>query len=88
MVNPNAAAQASVPLSVIILGGVLGAAKLVAVGICLAIGFSIGNLAIRKFNDLALGWYYARQERKHEPPEEDHDNGGLSGDASSEEAGS
>ena len=82
MVNPNTAAQASV--GVIVLSGVLGAVKLVAVGICLAIGFAIGNIAIQKLNNHMTGWYYARQEKKHDEPEEkDSDNGGLSDDAES-----
>lgn len=88
MVAPAAAPKA-IPVTVLVLVGVLGALKLVLVGICLAIGFSLGNVIISKLSNAATAKYYAWQERKHdEPPEEDHDNGGLCDDAESEEAGS
>lgn len=65
----------------------LGGVKLILVGTCLAVGFAIGNTVVRKSVESYEGWKYSRLERKHRPPEEDHDNGGLRDDDASQEAG-
>lgn len=53
--------------------GVVGSAivaggKLVLVGMCLVIGFSIGNALISKMNGSYTAWDYARQEKKNPEP--------------------
>lgn len=50
-------------------GAAVGGAKLVLVGVCLAVGFSIGNIAVRKTADAYEGWKYSRLEKKSPEPE-------------------
>ena len=56
-----------------IAGGAMGGVKLIIIGACLAIGFSIGNVVVRKTTDAYEGWRYSRLEKKHEPPKEEED---------------
>jgi hypothetical protein len=53
-----------------IAGGAMGGIKLVVIGACLAVGFSIGNLVVRKSVDVYDGWKYSRLEKKYPEPEE------------------
>lgn len=63
------------------LGAIGGAAaaggKLILVGACLVVGFSIGNAVIDRINRSYSAWNYARQEKKNPEPKEqsDADNG-------------
>lgn len=54
-------------------GAVAGGIKLVFVGACLALGFSLTNLVVRKSADAYVGWKYARLERKHPEPKDEDD---------------
>ena len=61
-----------------VIGGAAAAGgKLILVGACLVVGFSIGNAIIGKINNTYTKWHYARQEKKNPEPEEqsDADNG-------------
>ena len=49
-------------------GAAVGGVKLVLVGMCLVIGFSIGNAIMSKINNSYTGWNYARQEKKNPEP--------------------
>ena len=54
-----------------IAGGAMGGVKLILIGACLAVGFSIGNVVVRHTADTFEGWRYGRLEKKHRKPKEE-----------------
>jgi len=51
--------------------GAAGGAKLIVVGVCLAIGFSIGNYLVGTSRNHFDKWFYARMEKKSPEPKEE-----------------
>ena len=49
---------------------VTAAAKLIVVGVCLAVGFSIGNYLVGTSRNHFDKWFYARMEKKNPEPKE------------------
>lgn len=52
-------------------GAAVGGVKLVFVGACLSLGFSLTSLVVRKTADAYTTWKYSRLEKKHPEPEEE-----------------
>ncbi len=60
-------------VGIVTAGAAASGVKLILVGVCLVVGFSIGNAVIDKINRSYSAWNYARQEKKNPEPEEQSD---------------
>ena len=60
-------------VGIVTTGAAASGVKLILVGACLVVGFSIGNALIDKINRSYSAWNFARQEKKHPEPKEQSD---------------